>query len=185
MSMAYQLPEHFRCMPIGVSDGVDIICYVDIFLVFIAQVQPFTIFALWKIHRPKNISTGYNTFKHKHDKIKRPRDFKRYGDQKKGNQYHDNTGLSTVTYNDITRHESVIDGAPVTVLNVILNCDYEETPWCTHRQYIAKMENDKHAKKREMEATNAKIALAQQQIVQAKRQMRDLEREEREEGNVR
>ena len=71
------------------------------------------------------------------------------------------------------------------MLNVILNCDFEETPWCAHPEHMAKMENDKRAKRRAMEAADAEIALARQQIAQAKRQMRDMERAEREEGNVR
>ena len=28
------------------------------------------------LHRPKGVTTGYETFKHVHDKVKRPRDYK-------------------------------------------------------------------------------------------------------------
>ncbi len=34
-----------------------------------------------KVHYPQGISTGYSTFKHIHDKQKRPRDQKRYENQ--------------------------------------------------------------------------------------------------------
>lgn len=34
-----------------------------------------------KVHYPQGISTGHSTFKHIHDKQKRPRDQKKYGNQ--------------------------------------------------------------------------------------------------------
>ena len=34
-----------------------------------------------KVHYPQGITTGYSTFKHIHDKQKRPRDQKRYENQ--------------------------------------------------------------------------------------------------------
>ena len=39
------------------------------------------------------------------------------------------TGLLTVKYG-VKRHILVINGAPVTMLEVKLNCDYGKTPWC-------------------------------------------------------
>ena len=29
-----------------------------------------------ELHRPKGVTTGYDTFKHVHDKVRRPRDYK-------------------------------------------------------------------------------------------------------------
>ena len=39
------------------------------------------------------------------------------------------TGLLTVKYS-VKRHILVINGAPVTMLEVKLNCDFGKTPWC-------------------------------------------------------
>lgn len=85
-----------------------------------------------RVRRPDNttITTGQNTFKHIHDKRLKPRDNKRYFDQKqKTSKLDRETGLRTVKY-DSKRHELVINGAPLTMLEVKLNCDYGKTPWC-------------------------------------------------------
>lgn len=83
--------------------------------------------------RPTGIKTGYNTFKHIHDKVKRPRDYKRYGDQKKVQFKRDtDTGVDTVQYKLISQNELIFDGAPLTVYNVELECDTTKTPWCDH-----------------------------------------------------
>lgn len=85
-----------------------------------------------KVGRPDNatITTGLNTFKHVHDKRMKPRDNTRYFDQKqKTSKLDKETGLRTVKYS-MKRHELVINGAPVTMFEVKLNCDYGKTPWC-------------------------------------------------------
>ena len=40
------------------------------------------------------------------------------------------TGADTVQYSLISRKELLIEGSPVTILNVRLECDIELTPWC-------------------------------------------------------
>lgn len=83
--------------------------------------------------RPTGIKTGYNTFKHIHDKVKRPRDYKRYGSQKQVQFKRDpTTGVDTVQYTLISQKQLMIDGAPVMVYNVELYCDTNKTPWCDH-----------------------------------------------------
>ena len=42
------------------------------------------------------------------------------------------TGASTVKYEVVNRRHLTIDGAPVTVLNIRLECDLDLTPWCLH-----------------------------------------------------
>lgn len=85
------------------------------------------------IRRPSEdeIKTGYNTFRHIHDKIRRPRDNKRYGDQKVSGSVRDRrTGADTVKYNITEIYDVTVKGAPVTVYNVQLDCDRSDTPWC-------------------------------------------------------
>ena len=41
-----------------------------------------------------------------------------------------NTGVTTVEYNIEKRTNLDINGAPCLVLNVNLNCNVDETPWC-------------------------------------------------------
>lgn len=85
--------------------------------------------------RPTGIKTGYNTFKHIHDKVKRPRDYKRYGEQKKVQFKRDtDTGVDTVQYKLLSQNELIFDGAPLTVYNVELDCDKSKTPWCDHEK---------------------------------------------------
>lgn len=87
----------------------------------------------YQLLRPKGITTGYNTFKHIHDKVKRPRDYKRYGSQKQVQFKRDTkTGYDTLQYKLVLQREMEIDGAPITVYNVELYCDVKETPWCDH-----------------------------------------------------
>ena len=48
------------------------------------------------------------------------------------------TGVDSVQYDLISRHNITVDGAPVTVLNVELRCDLTKTPWCiSHEAYDA------------------------------------------------
>lgn len=85
----------------------------------------------YEVRRPKNVSTLLNTFRHIHDKKRRPRDNKRYFDQKeKTSKLDKETGLDTVQYELLNRYSLHVNGAPVTILEVKLMCDYEKTPWC-------------------------------------------------------
>ncbi|XP_071099414.1 beta-1,4-galactosyltransferase 7-like [Haliotis cracherodii] len=83
------------------------------------------------VQRPQNITTGNRTFRHVHDRKRRPRDNKRYFDQRNKTRRLDrDTGMSTVQYEVASRRELAIDNAPVTILNVKLMCDVQSTPWC-------------------------------------------------------
>ena len=84
------------------------------------------------LKRPGNeIDTGYDTFRHIHDRVKRPRDRKLYGDQRASGSKRDRkTGLSSVKYNLTDTYEVSVKGAPATVYNVELHCDRRDTPWC-------------------------------------------------------
>lgn len=41
-----------------------------------------------------------------------------------------NTGLNNVNYKILKVHEMAIDGISFTVLNILLECDVNKTPWC-------------------------------------------------------
>lgn len=85
----------------------------------------------YEIRRPKNVTTGLKTFKHIHDKRRRPRDNKRYfGQKEKTSRLDRETGLNTVQYELLNRHNLTLNGAPVTLLEIKLKCDYQKTPWC-------------------------------------------------------
>lgn len=83
------------------------------------------------ITRPQNIYTNVtNTFRHIHDKS-RKRDTVKCYNQKEVTRKRDRvTGLHDVKYKIISHNELVINGAPVTVLNIQLFCDRNSTPWC-------------------------------------------------------
>lgn len=40
-------------------------------------------------------------------------------------------GLNNVRYRIESRTDLSVAGAPCTVLNILLDCDTDETPWCT------------------------------------------------------
>lgn len=40
-------------------------------------------------------------------------------------------GLNNVKYRIESRTALSVAGAPCTVLNIVLDCDMNETPWCT------------------------------------------------------
>lgn len=83
------------------------------------------------VFRPVGIKTGYNTFKHNHDK-KRKRDFPRDRKQYKESFKRDyESGLSTMKYKILQRYEMAVEGERVSVIAVQLQCDHEITPWCT------------------------------------------------------
>ncbi|XP_068221474.1 beta-1,4-galactosyltransferase 7 isoform X2 [Palaemon carinicauda] len=85
-----------------------------------------------QVHRPGNLTTGNkDTFKHIHDRRVRRRDMiKCYNQQEVTRRRDRETGLSTTQYHVQSIKEMSIQGAPVTVLNVILECDRNLTPWC-------------------------------------------------------
>ncbi|PIK55740.1 putative beta-1,4-galactosyltransferase 7 [Apostichopus japonicus] len=84
-----------------------------------------------KISRPVGITTGYESFYHIHDPARRKRDRKRYGSQRTESFKRDSvTGLDTVLYDVRSTQELDIDGAPCTVIHVVLTCDVNITPWC-------------------------------------------------------
>ena len=46
------------------------------------------------------------------------------------------TGLDTTVYEIDSVRELEVEGAPVTIVNVILTCDLNDTPWCMTPQQI-------------------------------------------------
>lgn len=97
------------------------------------------------ISRPGNLTTGFKSFKHIHDKRKRPRDNYRYFDQKEKTKRLDReTGVATVQYSVESRRELTIDDHPVTIINLMLDCNVTATPWCLksedHDWYLKQVE---------------------------------------------
>ncbi|XP_071615084.1 beta-1,4-galactosyltransferase 7 [Heliangelus exortis] len=85
-----------------------------------------------QVRRPSGITTGYDTFQHLHDPAWRKRDQKRIAAQKQEQFKVDREGgLSNVRYRIESRTALSVAGAPCTVLNILLDCDTNETPWCT------------------------------------------------------
>lgn len=87
------------------------------------------------IKRPDTsvITTGNKTFRHIHDRLKRPRDNKRYDNQKVSGSHRDrHTGLNTVDFSVTETYDITIEKAPATVYNIELRCDKQDTPWCEH-----------------------------------------------------
>lgn len=84
------------------------------------------------VRRPGNLTTGTkDTFRHIHDRRVRRRDMiKCYNQQEVTRRRDRQTGLSTIRYHIQSRKEMTIEGAPLTILNVILECDRNVTPWC-------------------------------------------------------
>ncbi|XP_069755374.1 beta-1,4-galactosyltransferase 7 isoform X2 [Narcine bancroftii] len=84
-----------------------------------------------QLHRPTGIQTGYNTFKHFHDPAWRRRDQKRVSGQKQEQFKVDKEGgLKNLKYSIGSRIELMIAGVPCTIINILLECDLNETPWC-------------------------------------------------------
>ncbi|XP_029816042.1 beta-1,4-galactosyltransferase 7 [Manacus vitellinus] len=85
-----------------------------------------------QVRRPSGITTGYETFQHLHDPAWRKRDQKRIAAQKQEQFKVDREGgLNNVRYRIESRTDLSVAGAPCTVLNILLDCDTNETPWCT------------------------------------------------------
>ncbi|KAG0696232.1 Beta-1,4-galactosyltransferase 7 [Chionoecetes opilio] len=85
-----------------------------------------------EIFRPGNLTSGVkDTFKHFHDQRRRRRDMIKCYNQQEVTRHRDrHSGLSTVKYTIQSRKEMTIDGAPLTILNTVLECDQDVTPWC-------------------------------------------------------
>ena len=90
-----------------------------------------------KIQRPKNISTGKSTFKHIHSKEK-PRDTtKCFNQYKETKNFPDKeTGMDSVSYKIGQINEMFVKDVPTLLLNVLLVCDYQKTPWCDCRALV-------------------------------------------------
>uniref|UniRef100_A0A8C8SLP9 Beta-1,4-galactosyltransferase n=1 Tax=Pelusios castaneus TaxID=367368 RepID=A0A8C8SLP9_9SAUR len=84
-----------------------------------------------QLFRPSGIKTGYKTFQHLHDPAWRKRDQKRIATQKQEQFKVDRDGgLNNVRYRIESRTMLSVAGAPCTVLNILLDCNTSETPWC-------------------------------------------------------
>ncbi|XP_028668734.1 beta-1,4-galactosyltransferase 7 isoform X1 [Erpetoichthys calabaricus] len=84
-----------------------------------------------KLFRPTGITTGYETFRHIHDPAWRKRDQKRVAAQKQEQFKVDKEGgLTNLRYKVESKTILTIGGAPCTIMNVLLDCDHSETPWC-------------------------------------------------------
>jgi len=84
-----------------------------------------------KIVRPTGLTTGYETFKHIHDKEHRKRDYFRTAEQKKDQWQADAIGgFKTVKYSVKRRFKLAVEDHSVTVLDTYLECDNKATPWC-------------------------------------------------------
>lgn len=84
------------------------------------------------LSRPQNITTGIeNTFRHIHDRKHRKRDTEKCFNQKEVTRKRDRkTGLSTVKYEIVDVNKVTIEQVPLTVVNIMLKCDFNTTPWC-------------------------------------------------------
>lgn len=83
------------------------------------------------VTRPEGVTTGNKTFRHVHIRQKRPRDNKRYFNQTVLTSRMDReTGVTTVRYTIESKRTMTIDEAPVTIFNVVLQCNISLTPWC-------------------------------------------------------
>ena len=85
-----------------------------------------------ELQRPQNIETGTsNTFKHWHSPRKRKRDYQKCYNQRDMQRRRDwDGGLDTLDFEMKKVSNLNVDGHPVTILNVWLNCDKNKTPWC-------------------------------------------------------
>ncbi|XP_055593109.1 beta-1,4-galactosyltransferase 7-like [Uranotaenia lowii] len=85
-----------------------------------------------QVYRPPNITTGPdNTFLHIHDRLHRRRDTTKCFNQREVTRKRDReTGLNSLRYSIDSRKQLTIEGVPLTVLNINLECDKSVTPWC-------------------------------------------------------
>jgi len=84
------------------------------------------------ISRPTGVRSGRSgAFKHVHSPKVRSRDNAKCYNQRNLTRRRDRqTGLSTVFYRVSANRKLVIDGTPVNLLDIHLECDRAMTPWC-------------------------------------------------------
>jgi len=83
------------------------------------------------------------TYRHTHDRMYRKRDMTKCFNQRDVTRRRDRqTGLADVAYNLTGIHEVEIDGAPITVINIVLSCDRRLTPWCDCSDVGGKKQNN-------------------------------------------
>lgn len=122
------------------------------------------------IHRPGNLTTNSETtFRHVHEKQVRPRDYKRYGNQRKVSKKRDyDTGVDTVKYKIIDEYDMNVSGASGTVYNVELLCDVEVTSWCMRPEQL---EEVLQGMQKDHQEAREHVANAQGQILAAETNM--------------
>lgn len=70
-------------------------------------------------------------YRHIHDRLHRRRDTAKCFNQREVTRRRDReTGLNTLRYSLDSRRELTIDGVVLTVMNINLECDKSQTPWC-------------------------------------------------------
>nr|XP_022335617.1 beta-1,4-galactosyltransferase 7-like isoform X1 [Crassostrea virginica] len=89
-----------------------------------------------QIERPLGIKTGYKTFRHIHNRKKRQRDTAKHFNQSVELRHLDKiTGASNIRYKVDSKVDITIKGAPAKIINVALDCDLKDTPWCLKPEY--------------------------------------------------
>ena len=88
-----------------------------------------------EVQRPKNITTGKeSTFKHFHSARVRKRDMSKCYNQHEVTRRRDReTGLNSVSYTMGRIFQNCADNVPYSLMNVVLQCDRQKTPWCDCR----------------------------------------------------
>ncbi|GFR71186.1 beta-1,4-galactosyltransferase 7 [Elysia marginata] len=101
-----------------------------------------------KLSRPGNLTSGFKTFKHLHDRRKRKRDHDKFFDQREKTRRLDReTGLTSLHYTVDSKKQLTIDSAAVTLINIYLECDIDFTPWCLQAEDHSWYENRLKEKK--------------------------------------
>ena len=85
-----------------------------------------------QVQRPKNITTGKeSTFKHFHSARIRKRDMTNCYNQYEVTRKRDReTGLNSLAFTTGRNYQNCADNVPYTLLNIVLQCDRQKTPWC-------------------------------------------------------
>ncbi|XP_032675503.1 beta-1,4-galactosyltransferase 7 [Odontomachus brunneus] len=102
------------------------------------------------ISRPQNVSTGtHNTFKHIHDRNHRKRDMVKCYNQREVTRKRDRqTGLNNVSYKILDTIKMTISDTPLTVINISLQCDKINTPWCECEKLVGSKDMKSKEKKK-------------------------------------
>lgn len=73
----------------------------------------------------------YYIYSHIHNRNHRKRDTQKCYNQKESTRKRDRqTGLNTLKYKIQSIHNITIDAIAITVVNIQLECDIKDTPWC-------------------------------------------------------